>query len=300
MAGYVLLTWPVMVVFFLGPLAVLLLASRPLSRREWLWFAALVVWLGLWSTSTGGLLDQVIRAAGILAIGIGAPLLLVGTGTMISRALQAVGVMTAGTSALCAFLDIRWRDVELAALRQGWAAYNGLIQQAGNQGAAVDPVRAQGLEAIADALRPMASIFPGLMALFAFAGLLLAARWARRIAPQPAIPPLAPFRDFRFTDQLVWLVVAGLAGVLFPVPPEVHDPAASMLFFGSGLYALRGAAVLWTAVARAPRVVVAALVLGALFLLPFVLGGCVLLGLADTWLDFRRRMKPPQPGGLDQ
>ena len=295
-----LLTWPVMVVFFLGPLAVLLLASRPLSRREWLWFAALVVWLGLWSTSPGGLLDQVIRAAGILAIGIGAPLLLVGAGTMTSRALQAVGVMTAGTSALCALLDIRWRDVELAALRQGWAAYNQFLEQAGNHGAAMEPARTQGLEAIADSLRPMATIFPGLMALLAFAGLLLAARWARRISPQPAIPALGPFRDFRFTDQLVWLVVAGLAGVLFPVPLEVHDPAASMLFFGCGLYALRGGAVVATGLARAPRVVIAALVVGALFLLPFVLGGCTLLGLADTWLDFRRRMKPPQPGGLDQ
>ena len=295
-----LLTWPVMVVFFLGPLAVLLLASRPLSRREWLWFAALVVWLGLWSTSPGGLLDQVIRAAGILAIGIGAPLLLVGAGTMTSRALQAVGVMTAGTSALCALLDIRWRDVELAALRQGWAAYNQFLEQAGNQGAAMEPARTQGLEAIADSLRPMATIFPGLMALLAFAGLLLAARWARRISPQPAIPALGPFRDFRFTDQLVWLVVAGLAGVLFPVPLEVHDPAASMLFFGCGLYALRGGAVVATGLARAPRVLIAALVVGALFLLPFVLGGCTLLGLADTWLDFRRRMKPPQPGGLDQ
>ena len=295
-----LLTWPVMVVFFLGPLAVLLLASRPLSRREWLWFAALVVWLGLWSTSPGGLLDQVIRAAGILAIGIGAPLLLVGAGTMTSRALQAVGVMTAGTSALCALLDIRWRDVELAALRQGWAAYNQFLERTGNQGAAMDPARTQGLEAIADSLRPMATIFPGLMALLAFAGLLLAARWARRISPQPAIPALGPFRDFRFTDQLVWLVVAGLAGVLFPVPLEVHDPAASMLFFGCGLYALRGGAVVATGLARAPRVVIAALVVGALFLLPFVLGGCTLLGLADTWLDFRRRMKPPQPGGLDQ
>jgi hypothetical protein len=27
-----------------------------------------------------------------------------------------------------------------------------------------------------------------------------------------------------------------------------------------------------------------------MFLLPFVLGGLTLLGLADTWLDFRRRL----------
>ncbi len=35
-------------------------------------------------------------------------------------------------------------------------------------------------------------------------------------------------------------------------------------------------------------------VLGAIsmFLMPFVVGGLTLLGLADTWLDFRRRMSP--------
>jgi hypothetical protein len=27
-----------------------------------------------------------------------------------------------------------------------------------------------------------------------------------------------------------------------------------------------------------------------MFLLPFVFGGLTLLGLADTWLDFRRRL----------
>jgi hypothetical protein len=30
----------------------------------------------------------------------------------------------------------------------------------------------------------------------------------------------------------------------------------------------------------------------AVMLLPFVLAGLTLLGLADTWLDFRRRLAP--------
>jgi hypothetical protein len=42
------------------------------------------------------------------------------------------------------------------------------------------------------------------------------------------------------------------------------------------------------------------LVVGALFLLPFAVGGLALLGLADIWLDFRRRMAPPTSGGLDR
>jgi hypothetical protein len=36
----------------------------------------------------------------------------------------------------------------------------------------------------------------------------------------------------------------------------------------------------------------------AVFLLPFLVGGLTLLGLADTWLDFRRRLVTPTAGGL--
>ena len=76
--------------------------------------------------------------------------------------------------------------------------------------------------------------------------------------------------------------------------------ARAWSLFGVGLYALRGSAVLATALRYAPRLFVVMLVVGALFLLPFAVGGLALLGLADTWLDFRRRMAPPTSGGLDR
>jgi len=41
---------------------------------------------------------------------------------------------------------------------------------------------------------------------------------------------------------------------------------------------------------RVPRAVIATLGLVAMFLLPLVVGGLTLLGLADTWVDFRRRL----------
>jgi len=34
-------------------------------------------------------------------------------------------------------------------------------------------------------------------------------------------------------------------------------------------------------------------------MLPFVLGGLTIVGLADTWLDFRRRLTPAT-GGYDR
>jgi hypothetical protein len=50
----------------------------------------------------------------------------------------------------------------------------------------------------------------------------------------------------------------------------------------------------------APRLFIVMLLVGALFLLPFAVGGLALLGLADIWLDFRRRIAPPPSGGLDR
>jgi hypothetical protein len=56
------------------------------------------------------------------------------------------------------------------------------------------------------------------------------------------------------------------------------------------LYAVRGLAVFSVGSRRVPGHVIATLTLLAMFLLPFVFGGLTLLGLADTWLDFRRRL----------
>jgi hypothetical protein len=65
---------------------------------------------------------------------------------------------------------------------------------------------------------------------------------------------------------------------------------SNLLLVWSVLYAVRGLAVFSAGSRRVPGPVLATLSLVAMFLLPFVLGGLTLLGLADTWLDFRRRL----------
>jgi hypothetical protein len=44
---------------------------------------------------------------------------------------------------------------------------------------------------------------------------------------------------------------------------------------------------------------VLAIALVTLVLMPFVLGGLTIVGFADTWLDFRRRVTPAT-GGYDR
>jgi hypothetical protein len=65
---------------------------------------------------------------------------------------------------------------------------------------------------------------------------------------------------------------------------------ANLLLVSAALYAMRGLAVFSAGSKRVPGIVLATLSVVALFLFPFVLSGLTLLGLADTWLDFRRRL----------
>ena len=235
----------------------------------------------------------------MLATGVGTMMLMSDSGSVSTRALRATAVVAIGTTALAAMAGIRGHDAEMAFARPGRESVR-LAEQFLTSGAtAPDPATLESLRSVGGALVQFSPYFPGVLALVLFGGLCLAAVLAPRIAGRSVTPAAGPFRDFRFDDHLVWLVVAGLAGVLFAAATPVAGPSASLLAFGCGLYALRGAAVLSTTLQRAPRVFVGMLVVGSLFLFPFALGGLTLLGLADTWLDFRRR-QPSIPGGLDR
>ncbi|HET7470637.1 MAG TPA: hypothetical protein VFJ81_13225, partial [Gemmatimonadales bacterium] len=63
LAGFLLLAPPV---FVFGPLAGLLLVSRPGTVREWLWLLAGGAWSALWLQQIGGVGAQVTRAAAVL------------------------------------------------------------------------------------------------------------------------------------------------------------------------------------------------------------------------------------------
>ncbi len=298
-AAYVILTWPVMTAFLFGPLALLVAASRPQGRRAWLWLAALTLWLSLWAAQPGGLLEELIRAMAVLATGIGVLILILTRGSVSTRALRATGTVVLGALGLSAVAGLRWRDVELAVVQQGMAAQRMATELLSRGGKSPDPATLDALHTLGEGLRPMAPFFPGVLALLLFAGLCLAALLAPRITGRAVAPVPGHLEEFRFSDHLVWLVILGLVGLLFAGSTPASGPAASLLTFGVGLYALRGSAVFATALRAAPPLFVGLLVVGAFFLLPFAVGGLALLGLADIWLDFRRRMVPPPPGGVN-
>jgi hypothetical protein len=133
-------------------------------------------------------------------------------------------------------------------------------------------------------------LFPSLLALESLAALALAWAVYHRVGRARLGPPLAPLREFRFNDQLVWGLVLGMVLVLVPWFAPLSAVGANLLVFFGTIYALRGVGVgLWF---LAPGRWVMALLIGFALFFWYVLGVMALgLGLGDTWLDWRTRAR---------
>ena len=134
------------------------------------------------------------------------------------------------------------------------------------------------------------ALFPSLLALQSLGALALAWAMYHRVGRARLGPPLAPLRDFRFSDQFVWGLIAGLVMVVVPGLGALSTFGANLLVFFGVVYALRGMGVLlWF---LAPGRLVMALLVTFAVLFWHVLGVFALgLGLGDTWLDWRARAR---------
>jgi Predicted membrane protein (DUF2232) len=292
LAGYLLLAPPV---FVLAPLAGLLLLSRPATVREWVYLAAAGAWSVLWLRELGGLGAQVTRAGAVLLCGTFLAFTLWHPSNGVGRAVAATAAAGAALVFWMRGLGIGWSrlvsgiDHDLAiyqsALRDQW-------QRAGAPQELIDQVAAL--------MHSVSQLYPGLLAVAGIAGLRLAWAWYHRLSARPLGAPPAPFWAFKFTDQLVWGWVAAVGLAVMPVPEPWRLVGANLLVVLSVLYSARGLAVVVALSRGIAGPVAAVLVLIAMLVLPFVVGGLTLLGLADTWLDFRRRLTAPSTGGVDR
>ena len=292
LAGYVLLAPPV---FVFGPLAGLLLVSRPATLREWVYLMVAGVWTMLWLRELGGLGAQVTRAGAVLLIGTFLGLTLWQPSNAVGRAVSAT---TAAGGALIVWmwgLGIGWAQL-VSGVDRDLSAYQASIREQWRRAGAPQEL----IDQTAAMMHSVSQLYPALLAIAGIAGLRLAWAWYHRLAVRPLGPPPAPFRSFVFNDQLVWGWVAAAALVLIPVPEPWRLLGANLLLVLGVLYAARGLAVVIAQSGGIAGPVGAALTLVALVVLPFVVGGLTLLGLADTWLDFRRRLTTPATRGNDQ
>jgi Predicted membrane protein (DUF2232) len=147
-----------------------------------------------------------------------------------------------------------------------------------------------------------AGLFPSLLLLESLVALALAWGTYHRISRTRLGAPLGFLKDFRFNDQFVWGLIAGITIVLVPAFDFLDGTGRNLLVFFGALYAIRGFGVLsWF---LAPGALAAALLVGFVMLwwpvlnAVAVLGFLLLalaafgLGLGDTWADWRSRARP--------
>lgn len=272
-------------------MAGLLLLSRPGTIREWIWLLAATAWSALWLEQVGGLGAQVTRAGAVLLCGTFLALTLWRPSNGVGRALSATAGAFAALVVWMRGLGIAWAQLASGVDRDLAAYQTAVGEQWRSAGAPQDMI-----DQASAMLHSVSQLYPGLLALAAIAGLRLAWAWYHRLAARPLGSPPAPFQSFGFNDQLVWGWVAALTLALVPVPEPWRLVGANLLLVLGVLYAVRGLAVVTAQSRGVAGPVRAVLAVISLFLLPFVVGGLTLLGLADTWLDFRRRLTAPTGG----
>ena len=285
-------------VFFLGPLAVLLLVSRPRTPREWFWIAVSAGALVAWFRLPDSISQQTVRAAAVCYVGAFIVLSLLRIRGLFTRAILATAL--AGLAVAGWFLAFH---LSFAALQ------NDIVSQAWDQWrqiwttlpATPPPATSEVLSESAPAdmahqlalvVTGIATIAPALLALVALVGTWLASTWYHRIAVAPIDAAPGRLAGFRFNDQLIWLLILFVALTLIPATRDVHLVTENVLVVVLAMYWFRGLGVIRTALWRASPLVIGILILIMFPMLAFVLVGLTLLGVADTWLDFRRRMAP--------
>ena len=156
----------------------------------------------------------------------------------------------------------------------------------------------QMMDGIESQLRQIAPIgtdlFPAMLLFESLAALGLAWSLHHRLSRARLGPSLAPLREFRFEDQLIWGAIAGLVMVLLPRIAIVKGIGVNALVFFGAMYALRGVGVMtWFLVTPGRWLGVATIAICCV--VPVFWSIPVALGLGDTYWDWRNRPRPEKP-----
>jgi hypothetical protein len=131
-----------------------------------------------------------------------------------------------------------------------------------------------------------AALVPALLALESLAALALGWGVYRRLSPVPIGPPLSKLSEFTFNDQLIWGLAVGATLCLLPAFGDGRNAGYNLLLFFGTLYLIRGIGVLsWMSHGRIVYIVILGLVPQVFVIVTLA------LGLGDTWLDLRKRVK---------
>jgi hypothetical protein len=116
--------------------------------------------------------------------------------------------------------------------------------------------------------------------------------------------PLGALREFTFSDQLVWGLVAGFTILVLPAFKALMYVGLNIVIFLGALYALRGFGIFVWFLPRGRAAVTALFSIVALLLGPLAVPVAFGLGVSDTWIDWRRRARadssPSRPGPFNK
>ena len=254
-----------------------------LLQRGWAVLVAASFGVACITSTTRPLVGRALIAIG-MSTAVSAALLLGSTGGMerVQRVVQAefAGRVTQMVS-----------EVDSSFASDDWKERVKASPKLGEFGAAVR----QQLQGFPEAAAQYVIVAPALLALESILAVALAWALYHRLSRARLGPPLGRIRDFRFSDHLVWGVVAGLVMVVVAPSTGIRYAGVNLLVFFGALYVLRGFGVLWWFVASS-RLTVALMVLLGVLLAPVAVPAFVALalglGVGDTWLDWRNRARP--------
>jgi hypothetical protein len=254
--------------------------TTPATAYDWLWRG----WTALLGGSFGLVLIAV-RRSSFLPRALAALAIAIGSGFVVATAIPN-GFARISRAMLAEFN--RRNDESLAALNamsttQGW-------QDLLKDSPRLEQVTRDSEEQLRVMPQYTSPLVPALVALEALVALALGWSIYHRLARVRLGPPFDPLREFRFNDQLVWGVALGATLFLLTQFEEGRVAGLNLLLFFGALYAVRGFGVLlWM---TRGRLAMAALVFATTFALPLVGAMAVAMGLGDTWLDWRKRLRP--------
>lgn len=232
----------------------------------------------------------------------GWPLLLAGTYVLTAasrpswsfsaRALAALGIAVTAVSLIFLASPGAWREVDGSMAARANQAAAAATQLLG--GRADGSVRAL----VARIASLQTALFPALVGLSSLGALGVAVSVRRRLTGFVG-REVGGLRGFSFNDHLVWLWLLGLALIVAPAGGIAERIGGNAVVFMGMLYVVRGVAVLLSLVGG---ISVMAGVVGAVLavliypILALFLGIALIVGLSDTWLNVRGRVKARSGG----
>ena len=131
-------------------------------------------------------------------------------------------------------------------------------------------------------------IFPALTALASMSALLLS-WWLFTLFSGRSEEVLGSVKNFRFNDHLIWIFVIGLFLLFTRWSEPLQRVGSNAIVFIGALCAVRGAAVIVFITGGFSVLGYAMTIFGLVIVPPIVLGGAILIGIADIYLDLRKR-----------